>query len=186
MVTYHPYEMQNSSEPQPADSGNERFPAESRVMFKRAWTFALVGFGLYIVSFIIGSVNTLIFDEALRKGDIDLIRNNAWLSSISSIASFVALALLIASLMFVMRGLLEDADMRRSGQILFKAIPTMKWIVLVALILFIVSLPLTFSDAAMRTPNFLASYASSTAFLLLWMLPVLIAHALNKNSTGAP
>jgi|GEM_PF-1917595 len=180
-ASYTPYETEHSSDSQNADIPGDRVTPESRAMFKRARNLASVGFILYLLSFVLGSFYDFILNDAIRSASIDAIRSYAWLSAVGSFASFAALALLIASLMFVIRGLLDDTDLKRSGRILYQTIASMKWVAMAALILFIVSLPLSVLGVFIWMPILLSAYASGAAFLLLWSLVVMIARRLSAD-----
>jgi len=150
-------------------------PSSARRLFKMAWIAALLGFVLLILS----DVLSFFFFERVFDHSYD-IRDISWLSSISSISSLIGIALMVACIIFMIRGLLIENSLQHSGTILLGTLRSLEWVAMIALALYLTYLPLSLLGMVFESPFLLALSYSNPAFLCLWALPVIVAHALNK------
>ena len=160
-------------------------PSPSAPLFKKAWTAALLGFVLFILSFVL---NVYFYERwiGLTQGgyhDIDDLRDLSWLSAIMGVAHFIGTVLMVASIVLVIRGLLINSDRQRSGTILIGTLKKLKWVAIIALMLYLLYLPLAVLGGFFWEFMRLSYYSSSAAFVFLAALPLIVAHALNKHST---
>ncbi|OGS57110.1 MAG: hypothetical protein A3K60_04535 [Euryarchaeota archaeon RBG_19FT_COMBO_56_21] len=135
----------------------------------------MLGYVLLILS----SVLDVFIWERIYDPSHDL-RDISWLSALSGIIGFIGIVLMVASIVFVIRGLRVDNDRQRSGTILIGTLRSLEWVAIIALTLYLLYLPISLLGYVLESVFLLVFYASGPAFLCLWALPLIVAHALNK------
>jgi len=159
-------------------------PSPSAPLFKKAWTTALLGFVLLILSFALNIYFWMRWTKIVYGDyDIDEIRRLSWLNGVTGIANMIGIVLIVASIAFVIRGLLVDNNRWRAGTILIGTLKRLECVALIALMFYLLYVPILILTAfVLGSAYMLASY-SNPAVLFLAAMPLIIAHALNKPPT---
>jgi len=158
--------------------------SNARRLYKLAWVAALLGFVLRIFDFVLSLYWYARQTEYIRGDhDIDYIRDYSWLSGIMGIASFIGTVLMVASIVFVIRGLLIDNNRQRSGAILVGTLKKLELVAIIALTLCLLYLPVTFLIWFVSWYSYVVIYMTNAAFVFVAALPLIVAHALYKSST---
>lgn len=87
---------------------------------------------------------------------------------------------MVGSIVFVLSGLMAETDKQRPAKILLGILGQLKLIALIALILYVVVLPVSILSGILG--SYLILYVHIPAYLAIAALPLLIARALNKGS----
>jgi len=146
-----------------------------------AWTAALLGFALRILTFILNLYWYERWTEFIRGDhDVDYIRDSNWLNGVMGIAGFISTVLVVASIVFVIRGLLIDNNRQRSGAILIGTLKKLEWVAIIALTLYLLYLPISVLFWFVSWYSYGAIYISNAAFIFVAALPLIVAHALHK------
>ena len=157
--------------------------------FKTAWVAALLGFVVILLAFVL---NVYYWERWIGyfQGDnyeFDRVRDISRLGAISGYAFGIGTVFMVASIVFVFRGLSIDDDRRRSGTILIGTLERLKWVAMFALVLYLVSavLRIAFGESWLEFSSYgvmrLMYYPSGAANVFLAALPLIATHALNKS-----
>jgi hypothetical protein len=156
-------------------------PPSARRVYKMAWTAALLGFVLLILSFALNIYFWIRWTKIIYGDhDFDEIDRLSWLSSIAGITDMVGIVLMVASIVFMIRGLLAENDRQRAGTILFGTLKRLEWVTLIALMFYVLYLPMLTLIAFVLGSAYMLAYSSNPAFLFLAALPLIVANALHK------
>ncbi len=163
-------------------------PSPSAPQFKKAWTAALLGFVLLILSFALSLYWRMRWTMAVY-GDrgiddlSDFLHDFSWLNSVAVVANMIGMVLMVSSIVFVIRGLLVDNNRWRAGTILVGTLKRLKMIALIALMFYLFYVPISILMELAFGAAYWLAFVYNPAFLFLAALPLIIAHALNKPST---
>lgn len=180
MVGYHvaahdmtlTYDGATEALKEPPSAGAQR-------LYKMAWIAALLGFVLRILAFILSIYHYERLSEYLHGDhDIDFIHESNWLNGIMSIAGFISTILMVASIIFVIRGLLIDNNRQRSGAILIGTLKKLEWVAMIALALYLLFLPISYLFWFVSEDSYGVIYMTNAAFIFVSALPLIVAHAL--------
>lgn len=156
----------------------------ARRLYKMAWVAALLGFVLRILAFIVGLYQQERWTEFIRGDhDVDYLNESNWLYGIEGIAGFISTVLMVASIVFVIRGLLIDNNRQRSGVILIGTLKKLEGVAIIALALYLLYLPISFLFWFDSEYSYGVIYMTNVAFIFVTALPLIVAHALYKSST---
>jgi len=156
----------------------------ARRLYKMAWVAALLGFVLRILAFILDLYHWQRWTEYIQGDhDVDYWNESGWLFGIEGIASFISTVLMVASIVFVIRGLLIDNNRQRSGVILIGTLKKLEWVAIIALALYLLYLPISFLFWFDSEYSYGVINMVNAAFIFVTALPLIVAHALYKSST---
>lgn len=110
----------------------------------------------------------------------------SWIGGISGFVGVAGYALMIASLFLIMNGLMIDRNLSRSAPALAKTLGTIRWIALLALILYLLYIPLTVAESFLLQEPRLAYYFSGVPFVLLWASLLVVARSLKDHVSSFP
>ena len=183
-MSYAPDETQVMLTQEPGGTPGTSTSYPSARLFKIAWSLALLGFILRILFFALDIYWSWRHVEFLRGNhDTDYLTDVNWLSGIMNTAAFTSTVLMIASIVFVIRGLLNDKNRARSGVILIGTLKKLEWVAVFALTLYLLFLPASF------LLSFFSAYSyayggvliANAALIFVSALPLIVAHALYKR-----
>ncbi len=183
-----PYTLQGQlgelSSEQPAGPDFSEF-SQGVPLFRKAWVAASLGY----IFMVFGTILSITYTQIVIYGpSIDHHYPNAltWIFGGSTVVHLIGLFLIMIGTILIIRGLLFDRDLRRSGRAIYQTLSTLKWLVLAALVLYILYLPVGLLAPIILGYQWwwITSVTANVAFLLLWALPVVIIHALNQSTQG--
>ena len=159
----------------------------TRRLYKRAWTTALLGFVLLVLSFALSFYWRVrwaiaVYGDHVSEELSDLFHSLSWLNSVAVVADMIGMVLVVSSIVFVIRGLLVDNDRWRARTILVGTLKRLKLIALIALMFYLFYVPISILMQLVFGGAYWLALSFNPAFLFLAALPLVLAHALNKPS----
>jgi len=182
-MSYIPYESQNEPEGQQSTRPDVPVASQSIPLFRKAWAVAFIGYLLLLVGLVLGAFHYELFMNSVYGGhpDVEYIEDISWMSAVESCAHFAGILLIIACIVLMTRGLLFDGGLQRYGVVLFGALSTLKWLAMAALLLYLLSLVVMALEVVVGQWMRFSIVSTTVASILLWTLPVAVAHALGRS-----